>query len=123
MENHRMDGPLFKIDDDPRITRFGKWMRRYSIDELPNLFNVINGDMSLIGPRPHLPDEVTNYKDDQKRVLTVKPGITGMAQVNGRHSNTFEREVELDIFYIEHWSLLLDAKIFVKTVRAMFGGK
>lgn len=122
-KNQRMDGPLFKIDDDPRVTKSGRWIRRYSIDELPNLINVILGDMSLIGPRPHLPEEVAKYDDDQSRVLTVKPGVTGMAQVNGRHSNSFAREIELDIFYIEHWSFVLDAKIFFKTIGAMFGGR
>jgi len=79
--------------------------------------------MSLIGPRPHLPEEVAQYDDDHARVLTVRPGITGMAQVNGRHSNSFAREIELDIFYIEHWSFVLDAKIFFKTIGAMLGGK
>lgn len=121
-KNQRMDGPLFKIDNDPRITKIGAWMRKYSIDELPNFFNVLLGEMSVIGPRPHLPEEVEQYSEDERRVLTFKPGVTGMAQVNGRHSNTFAREVELDIFYIEHWNLLLDLKIFFKTVRALSKG-
>ena len=88
-KNERKDGPLFKIENDPRITTFGKWIRKFDIDELPQLYNVLIGNMSLIGPRPHLKDEVKLYKEYQKRVLTLKPGITGMAQSHGRHENTF----------------------------------
>ncbi|MDQ1344395.1 MAG: hypothetical protein QG650_1116 [Patescibacteria group bacterium] len=115
-KNERVDGPLFKIENDPRITRIGKLLRRFDIDELPQLFNVLLGDMSLVGPRPHLPEEVRQYEESQKRVLTLKPGITGMAQVNGRHRNSFEDEVRFDVFYIENWSLALDLKILFKTV-------
>lgn len=114
-KNERTSGPLFKIENDPRITRVGKFLRRFDIDELPQLFNVLFGDMSLVGPRPHLPEEVRNYEESQKRVLTLKPGITGMAQVNGRHRNTFEDEVRFDVFYIENWSLAMDLKILLKT--------
>lgn len=121
--NERIDGPLFKIAHDPRVTRFGRFMRKWSIDELPQIFNVFLGDMSFIGPRPHLPEEVEQYTDKQKQVLTIKPGITGMAQVHGRDTNTFDREIELDLFYIENWSLLLDTKIFLFTFRAIFQGK
>lgn len=113
--NERGDGPLFKIENDPRITPVGKFLRKFDIDELPQLFNVLLGDMSLVGPRPHLPEEVGKYEESQKRVLTLKPGITGMAQVNGRHRNTFEDEVRFDVFYIENWTLALDLKILLKT--------
>jgi exopolysaccharide biosynthesis polyprenyl glycosylphosphotransferase len=122
-KNERKDGPLFKIENDPRITTFGKWIRKFDIDELPQLYNVFIGDMSLIGPRPHLKDEVKLYKEYQKRVLTLKPGITGMAQSHGRHENTFDDEVRLDTFYIENWSLLLDMKILFKTVGVVLGRK
>lgn len=122
-ENERPDGPLFKLKNDPRITKLGRFIRRWSIDELPNIINVIKGDMSFMGPRPHLPTEVEKYSEKQRQVLTIKPGITGMAQVYGRDTNTFEREVELDLFYIENWSLLLDTKILFLTFRAVFQGK
>lgn len=122
-KNERKDGPLFKMENDPRVTTFGKWMRKFDIDELPQLYNVLIGNMSLIGPRPHLSDEVKLYKEHQKRVLTLKPGITGMAQSHGRHENTFDDEVRLDTFYIENWSLLLDMKILLKTVAVVLARK
>lgn len=122
-KNERKDGPLFKIENDPRITVLGKWIRKFDIDELPQLYNVLIGNMSLIGPRPHLGDEVKLYKEHQKRVLTLKPGITGMAQSHGRHENTFDDEVRLDTFYIENWSLLLDMKILLKTVGVVLARK
>ena len=122
-QNVRQDGPLFKVAHDPRVTKFGQWIRRWSIDELPNILNVIEGDMSFIGPRPHLPDEVAKYSNKHLQVLTIKPGITGMAQVYGRDTNTFDREIELDLFYIENWSLLLDTKILFLTFRAIFQGR
>ncbi|MDD3120546.1 MAG: sugar transferase [Candidatus Gracilibacteria bacterium] len=109
-------GPLYKIKNDPRKTKIGTFIEKYSIDELPQLFNVLIGNMSLVGPRPHQPREVEQYKEHQKRVLTIKPGITGMAQINGREKNDFDKEVQLDIFYIENWSILLDLKIFFKTI-------
>jgi exopolysaccharide biosynthesis polyprenyl glycosylphosphotransferase len=121
--NERTDGPLFKHANDPRITQFGKWIRRWSIDELPQIINVIRGDMSFIWPRPHLPEEVQKYSEKQRQVLTIKPWITGMAQVYGRDMNTFEREIELDLFYIENWSLLLDTKMLLLTFWAVFQGK
>lgn len=120
--NERPDGPLFKIKDDPRITRFGKWLRRTSLDELPQLFNVLRGQMSLVGPRPHEPQEVDRYQKGYKRLLTIKPGITGMAQVSGRSNLPFAEEAKLDIFYIENWSILLDLIILLKTPKAMFEG-
>ena len=114
-KNVRRDGPMVKIPHDPRITRVGRFLRKYSIDELPELFLVLKGDMSLVGPRPHLPEEVALYTHHQRRVLTIKPGITGLAQVNGRSDLTFDEEVRLDLYYIEHWSFWLDVWILLKT--------
>ncbi|MBP9812524.1 sugar transferase, partial [Candidatus Gracilibacteria bacterium] len=108
-------GPLYKIKDDPRKTKVGKIIEKLSIDELPQLWNVFIGDMSLVGPRPHQPREVEHYDEHHFQVLTVKPGITGMAQVFGRDKNTFEDEVRYDVYYIEHFSLLLDLLIIGKT--------
>ena len=108
-------GPLYKIKDDPRKTRIWAFIERYSIDEMPQLLNVIIWNMSLVWPRPHQPREVEKYEIHQKRVLTIKPWITGFAQVNGRDKNKFEDEISLDIFYIENWNYLLDIKIFFKT--------
>lgn len=119
--NLRKDGPMVKIQDDPRITRVGKFIRRYSIDELPELFLVLKGDMSLVGPRPHLPEEVAKYEHHHKKVLTIKPGMTGMAQISGRSDLTFEEEVKLDTYYIENWSLFLDFSILLKTPMAVLG--
>lgn len=107
--------PLYKIKDDPRKTRIWKFIEKYSIDELPQLFNVLIWNMSLVWPRPHQPREVEKYELHQRMVLTIKPWITGLAQVNGRENNKFEDEINLDIFYIENWSFLLDLKIFLKT--------
>ncbi|MDD2566273.1 MAG: exopolysaccharide biosynthesis polyprenyl glycosylphosphotransferase [Candidatus Gracilibacteria bacterium] len=120
-EKSERSGPLYKILNDPRKTKIGTFIEKYSIDELPQLFNVFMGDMSLVGPRPHQPREVELYKDYQKRVLTLKPGITGMAQTHGRHKNSFDDEVRLDIFYIENWSFLLDLKIMLKTIKVVLG--
>ncbi len=108
-------GPLVKIKDDPRVTRVGRFLRRFSLDELPELFLVLKGDMSLVGPRPHLPEEVARYDEEYKRLFLVKPGITGMAQVSGRSDLDFNEEVKLDIFYIENWSFLVDMIILLKT--------
>ncbi len=113
--NERKDGPLFKIKNDPRITRVGRFIRKTSLDELAQLFNVLRGEMSLVGPRPHEPEEVANYKKHHKKLLTIKPGITGMAQISGRSDLVFEEEVKLDIYYIENWSLKLDLQIILKT--------
>ena len=109
------DGPLYKIANDPRKMRFGKIIERLSIDELPQLWNVFIGDMSLIGPRPHQPREVELYDEEDTQVLTVKPGITGMAQVYGREKNTFKDEIMLDRHYIENYSFWLDIVIFLRT--------
>jgi len=113
--NTRKDGPLVKIKDDPRVTRVGRFIRKYSIDELPELFLVLKGDMSLVGPRPHLPEEVEKYKEHHRRVFTIKPGITGLAQVSGRCDLSFEDEIHLDTYYIENWSPWLDLSILIKT--------
>jgi len=113
--NLRTDGPLVKIKDDPRVTRVGQVIRRWSLDELPELFLVFMGKMSLVGPRPHLPEEVAKYEHHHRKTLTVKPGITGLAQVSGRSDLLFEEEVKLDVYYLENWSLLLDISILFKT--------
>jgi lipopolysaccharide/colanic/teichoic acid biosynthesis glycosyltransferase len=112
--------PLYKIKNDPRKTKIGAFIEKWSIDELPQLMNVIKWEMSLVWPRPHQPREVEKYDFRENRVLTIKPWITGMAQVNWREKNTFEDEVRLDIFYIENWSLLLDLKIILKTISVVF---
>jgi len=113
--NIRGDGPMVKIKDDPRITKVGKFIRRFSIDELPEFFLVFVGRMSLVGPRPHLPEEVEKYQRHHKKALTIKPGITGLAQVSGRSDLNFEDEVKLDVYYIENWSLWKDFVILLKT--------
>lgn len=108
-------GPVYKIEGDPRITPFGRFIRRWSIDELPQFFNVLQGTMSIIGPRPHQPREVAQYEQHHRRAFAIKPGITGMAQVSGRSDLTFDEESRLDTWYIDHWSPWLDAVILVKT--------
>lgn len=108
-------GPVYKIKDDPRVTRVGRFLRRWSIDELPQLWNVLMGDMSLVGPRPHQPREVAAYARHHHHVLEIKPGITGLAQISGRSDLDFEDEVRLDTYYIENWSLKLDLFILAKT--------
>lgn len=118
-KNMREGSPLVKIKDDPRVTRVGKWIRRFSIDELPEFFLVLRGDMSLVGPRPHLPEEVAQYKKHHRRVLRMKPGITGLAQVSGRSDLNFEDEVRLDTFYMENWAPWLDVVLLVKTPFAL----
>ncbi len=113
------DGVLFKIQHDPRVTRVGRWLRRTSIDELPQLWNVIRGDMSLVGPRPALPDEVARYDIDPRRRLVVKPGITGLWQVSGRSDLSWAESVRLDVRYVDNWSLGLDLAILARTVKAV----
>lgn len=112
-------GLLFKLRDDPRVTSAGRWMRRYSLDELPQLLNVIGGSMSLVGPRPPLPVEVQAYTDTVKRRLLVQPGITGLWQVSGRSDLSWDEAVRLDLYYVENWSILLDLIILLRTVRAV----
>jgi len=120
MDRNEMSGPVFKMKNDPRITRVGSILRKTSIDELPQFFNVLKGDMSLVGPRPPLPKEVVQYDRWQRRKLAVKPGLTCLWQVNGRNNVDFEDWMKLDLEYIDNWSLWLDTKILVKTVPAVF---
>ncbi|MFC1618049.1 sugar transferase [Patescibacteria group bacterium] len=115
MKNLREGSPMIKFKDDPRITSVGAFIRKYSIDELPEFFNVFIGKMSLVGPRPHEPEEVAKYKKHHKRVLMLKPGISGMPQISGRSDLDFEEEVRLDTYYIENWSLKLDFYIIMRT--------
>ena len=122
-KSHRKGSPLVKIKNDPRITRFGKLLRRWSIDELPQLFSVLSGKMSLVGPRPHLPEEVAKYEKHHKFSLSIHPGITGLAQINGRSNLNFEEEVQLDTYYIENWSIFLDIKILFRTIFVVIGGE
>jgi exopolysaccharide biosynthesis polyprenyl glycosylphosphotransferase len=112
-------GPWFKIRNDPRMTPIGKWLRRTSMDELPQLWNVLSGDMSLVGPRPPLPNEVARYEEWHKRRLDVAPGVTGLWQVSGRSELTFDEMVMLDLYYIENWSPWLDMWILIKTIPAL----
>ncbi|MFI6455596.1 sugar transferase [Streptosporangium amethystogenes] len=120
---NEFDGVLFKIRNDPRITRVGAFLRRYSIDELPQLLNVLRGEMSLVGPRPPLPAEVRQYGADVRRRLVVHPGMTGLWQVSGRSDLTWEESVRLDLRYVENWSLFLDLQILWKTWSAVIGGE
>jgi exopolysaccharide biosynthesis polyprenyl glycosylphosphotransferase len=114
------NGVLFKIKNDPRITRVGGFLRRFSLDELPQLFNVLAGSMSLVGPRPPLPSEVAEYENDVRRRLLVKPGLTGLWQVSGRSNLSWQDSVRLDLYYVENWSLAGDLVILLRTVRAVF---
>jgi len=116
------DGLLFKMRKDPRVTRVGSWLRRYSLDELPQFINVLIGDMSLVGPRPALPDEVIKYGEYVRRRLAVKPGITGLWQVNGRSDLPWDEAVRLDVRYVENWSFVLDLQILWKTWSAVVRG-
>jgi lipopolysaccharide/colanic/teichoic acid biosynthesis glycosyltransferase len=115
-------GPLFKIRADPRLTRVGRWLRRLSIDELPQLWNVLKGDMSLVGPRPPVPAEVKQYQPWHRKRLQVDPGVTGLSQVSGRSELTFDEMVMLDLFYAENWSLWLDFKIILRTIPTVILG-
>ncbi|MAF14179.1 MAG: hypothetical protein CMI53_04810 [Parcubacteria group bacterium] len=118
-ENLRQGSPMMKFKGDPRITKVGKFIRRFSLDELPELFIVLFGKMSLVGPRPHEVEEVEKYQKHHKKLLTIKPGMTGMSQVSGRSDLDFEQEVKLDTFYIENWSVGLDLHILIKTPLAI----
>jgi lipopolysaccharide/colanic/teichoic acid biosynthesis glycosyltransferase len=120
---NEMTGPVFKITDDPRVTRAGKWMRRYSLDELPQLYSVFKGEMSLVGPRPPLETEYARFTSFQKQKLAVKPGITCLWQVSGRNRVCdFDQWVRLDLEYIRRWSLALDCRILLRTVGEVFRG-
>ena len=121
MDRNEQTGPVFKINDDPRITKVGKFIRKTSIDELPQLFNVLKGDMSLVGPRPPIPHEVEQYNSYQMQRLAVKPGLTCIWQVSGRNNIGFDEWVEMDIEYIKTRNLWLDIKLIFKTVGVLFG--
>lgn len=121
--NIRKGTPMVKINNDPRVTKVGKFIRKWSIDELPQLWNVLKGDMSLVGPRPHFPEEVAAYQKHHKFALSLKPGITGLAQISGRSDLDFEKEIQLDTYYIENWSLWLDIKIIFKTLYVVLSRK
>jgi exopolysaccharide biosynthesis polyprenyl glycosylphosphotransferase len=114
---------LFKQSDDPRVTRPGRLIRRFSVDELPQLVNVLRGDMSLVGPRPPLPSEVSRYGDDMRRRLNVRPGLTGLWQVSGRAELSWEDTVRLDLYYVDNWSMVQDLTIMVRTLRAVIAGR
>ena len=123
LERDRGNVVLFKMSDDPRITKVGKVLRRYSLDELPQLWNVLRGDMSLVGPRPALPREVEGYDTDAHRRLAVRPGITGLWQVSGRSDLSWDDTVRLDLFYVDNWSFMQDLLILVRTVRAVLASR
>ncbi|MGF6953416.1 lipopolysaccharide/colanic/teichoic acid biosynthesis glycosyltransferase [Neobacillus sp. B4I6] len=123
LKHNEVSGAMFKMKDDPRITKIGKFIRKTSIDELPQLFNVLKGDMSLVGPRPPLPREVAVYSKFDMQRLLVTPGCTGLWQVSGRNSLGFEEMVELDLQYIQKRSFLFDIRIILKTVLVLFGSK
>jgi lipopolysaccharide/colanic/teichoic acid biosynthesis glycosyltransferase len=117
------DGLLFKVRRDPRVTAPGAWLRRLSLDELPQLFNVLLGEMSLVGPRPPLPSEAAKYENDVRRRLVVRPGLTGLWQINGRSDLSREDAVRLDLRYVENWSFVLDLQILWKTCSAVLKGR
>lgn len=118
---NEMTGPVFKITHDPRVTKLGSWMRRYSLDELPQLYSVLKGDMSLVGPRPPLATEYAQFTEFQKQKLAVRPGMTCLWQVGGRNQvSDFDEWVRLDLEYIRSWSLCLDLKILLRTVKVVF---
>lgn len=121
LDKNEMSGPVFKIKEDPRITKIGKFIRKTSIDELPQLINILRGDMSIVGPRPPLQREVAQYTPYQMQRLLVKPGLTCIWQVSGRNSISFEEWIDLDIQYIKNRSLVLDITLILKTIPLMFG--
>lgn len=120
---NEMSGPMFKMKDDPRVTKVGKFIRKTSIDELPQLWNILKGDMSLVGPRPSLPKEVAQFDDWMYKRLEVKPGLTCYWQVSGRNNIDFEDWMKLDIKYVEERNLWIDIKLIFKTVGVLFGDK
>ena len=117
-----MGAGIYVVEGDPRITRTGRLLRRFSLDELPNLINVMRGEMAIVGPRPTVQEQVDRYTDRQRRRLEVKPGITGWAQVNGRTSLPWPERIELDVWYVEHRSLRLDLRILARTIRMLATG-
>jgi lipopolysaccharide/colanic/teichoic acid biosynthesis glycosyltransferase len=123
MHLNEADGPVFKIRSDPRVTPLGRFLRKYSLDELPQLFNVWLGHMSLVGPRPLMPHEVDKFEWFERRRLSVKPGMTGSWQVSGRCDIPFKEWVEMDLAYIDSWSFGVDLRILLKTFKAVFSGR
>jgi exopolysaccharide biosynthesis polyprenyl glycosylphosphotransferase len=123
MQQNEMSGPVFKMKRDPRITAIGRFIRKYSIDELPQLINVLRGDMSVVGPRPPVPNEVAKYESWQRRRLSVRPGLTCIWQVSGRNEITFEEWMYLDMLYVDNWSLYLDFSLILKTVPVVITGR
>ncbi len=121
--HNQRQGPTFKIEDDPRLTRLGPFIRRYSLDEIPQLINVIKGEMSIVGPRPHPYDDVVRYRPEHLRRCVVKPGLTCLWQVKARRSPSFDLNMELDIHYINSWNLLLDLKLILMTFAAVMKGE
>ena len=122
-EINEATGPLFKVRNDPRRTAVGRLLRRYSLDELPQIINVIRGEMSLVGPRPNLPEETEQYEEWHKKRLTVSPGITGLWQVSGRSDLTFDEMVLLDIYYVENWTITMDIGILLRSLPAVLRGR
>lgn len=122
-DRNEADGPLFKMRQDPRVTRVGGFLRRYSLDEWPQLWNILIGDMSWVGPRPPTPDEVERYEPWHRRRLEVTPGLTGLWQVLGRSDTSFDEMVRLDIYYAESWSIGLDLRIILQTIPAVLAGR
>lgn len=120
LDKNESDGPTFKIKDDPRITEIGQWIRKHSLDEIPQFFNIVKGDMSLVGPRPALPEEVAAYSKRDRARLKVMPGLTGLWQVGGRSNLTYEEMIDLDLQYVRHQGLLMDIKIMLLTIWQMF---
>jgi lipopolysaccharide/colanic/teichoic acid biosynthesis glycosyltransferase len=121
---NEMSGPMFKLEDDPRITRVGRFLRKTSLDELPQFFNIVKGDMSLVGTRPPTADEFEKYNQRYRRRISMTPGLTGLWQTSGRSDiEDFDEVVKLDLQYIDNWSLWLDIKILLKTVAVVFSGK
>ena len=120
---NELDGPVFKISDDPRITTVGRWLRRFSLDELPQLWNIFSGEMSFVGPRPAVPEEVDQYEDWQRRRLRMRPGLTCVWVLEGRSHVDFNRWMQLDLKYIDTWSLWLDTKIFLRTIPIVLSGR
>ena len=118
--NERSDGPFFKIRKDPRVTRVGRVIRKFRIDEFPQLVNVLKGELALVGPRPHEPGEVSEYPDEYKSILSMRAGVTGYSQVNGASSLSFAKELELDKYYIERMSPMFDARVVGKTISILF---
>lgn len=122
-EKNITNGPIFKMKNDPRVTRIGRILRKFSIDEMPQILNVLKGDLSLVGPRPPIPSEVEKYEEWQKKRLSVKQGVTGLWQISGRSNLSFEEMVRLDLYYIQNWSIGMDIKIIIKTIPVIFLGR